>query len=77
MNTYVTGATIKQLRESRNMTQADLAEQIGVSSKTVSKWETARGLPDMVLLLTPSRSARSDWVSLLASRRVLIVLPVT
>ena len=50
MNTYVTGTTIKQLREKRNLTQADLAEQIGVSSKTVSKWETAKGLPDISLL---------------------------
>ena len=40
MNTYITGAVIKQLRENRSMTQSDLAEQIGVSSKTVSKWET-------------------------------------
>ena len=38
MNTYVTGATIKQLRENQNMTQAELAETIGVSSKTISKW---------------------------------------
>ena len=50
MNTYVTGITIKQLRESRNLTQAELAEQIGVSSKTISKWETAKGLPDISLL---------------------------
>ena len=50
MNTYVTGATVKQLRESRNLTQAELAEIIGVSSKTVSKWETAKGLPDISLL---------------------------
>ena len=50
MNTYVTGTNIKQLREGRNMTQADLAEMIGVSSKTVSKWETAKGLPDVSLL---------------------------
>jgi len=50
MNTYVTGMTIKQLREARNMTQAELAQQIGVSSKTVSKWETAKGLPDISLL---------------------------
>ncbi len=32
------------------MTQAELAEIIGVSSKTISKWETARGLPDISLL---------------------------
>ena len=50
MNTYVTGTAIKQLREARNMTQAELAEKIGVSSKTVSKWETAKGLPDISLL---------------------------
>lgn len=50
MNTYVIGATIRQLRESRNITQAELAERIGVSSKTVSKWETAKGLPDISLL---------------------------
>lgn len=50
MNTYVTGTTIKQLREARNMIQAELAERIGVSSKTISKWETAKGLPDITLL---------------------------
>ena len=50
MNTYVTGTTIKQLREKQYMTQADLAERIGVSSKTISKWETAKGLPDISLL---------------------------
>ena len=50
MDTYVAGLTIKQLREKRNMTQAELADQIGVSSKTISKWETAKGLPDISLL---------------------------
>ena len=50
MNTYVTGATVRQLREKRNLTQAELADRIGVSSKTVSKWETAKGLPDITLL---------------------------
>ena len=50
MNCYVTGATIKELRENRKLTQAELAERLGVSSKTVSKWETAKGLPDISLL---------------------------
>ena len=50
MNTYVTGATVKQLRERRGMTQGALADKIGVSSKTVSKWETGKGLPDISLL---------------------------
>ena len=50
MNHYITGATIKALRERCGMTQAELAQQIGVSSKTISKWETAKGLPDISLL---------------------------
>ena len=50
MNTYATGNTIRQLREDRRMTQADLAEKLGVSSKTISKWETGKGLPDITLL---------------------------
>ena len=50
MNTYITGATVKELRERRQLTQAELAEKIGVSSKTVSKWETGKGLPDISLL---------------------------
>lgn len=50
MNTYVTGNTIRALREARKLTQAELAEKLGVSSKTISRWETARGLPDISLL---------------------------
>ncbi len=50
MNTYITGNVIKHLRESKNMTQSELAEKIGVSSKAVSKWETAKGLPDISLI---------------------------
>ena len=39
MNEYVTGAIIKELREKNHLTQAELAEKINVSDKTVSKWE--------------------------------------
>lgn len=50
MDNYITGATIKCLREIKGLTQNQLAEQIGVSSKAVSKWETAKGLPDISLI---------------------------
>ncbi len=50
MNQYVTGAVIKELRERNKMTQLQLAEKLGVSDKTVSKWETAKGYPDITLL---------------------------
>ena len=50
MDQYITGAVIKQLREQRKMTQLELAGVLGVSDKTVSKWETGRGYPDITLL---------------------------
>ena len=50
MNQYVTGTVIKELREKNKMTQLQLAEKLGVSDKTVSKWETAKGYPDITLL---------------------------
>ncbi len=50
MDNYITGATIKRLREAKRITQTQLAEQIGVSDKAVSKWETAKGLPDITLI---------------------------
>ena len=50
MNQYVTGAVIKKLREKNNLTQAELAEQLRVSDKTISKWETGKGYPDVSLL---------------------------
>ena len=50
MNQYVTGTVIRELRENNKMTQLQLAEKLGVSDKTVSKWETAKGYPDITLL---------------------------
>lgn len=50
MNSYITGTTIKKLREKKRLTQTQLAEILGVSSKAVSKWETAKGLPDIALI---------------------------
>lgn len=50
MNQYVTGAVIKSLREQKKITQLQLAEKLGVSDKTISKWETGKGYPDITLL---------------------------
>ena len=41
---------IKELREKYHLTQAELAVKLNVSDKTVSKWETAKGYPDITLL---------------------------
>jgi len=50
MNSYVTGKTIKDLREKKGFTQKQLADMLSVSDRTVSKWETQKGLPDITLL---------------------------
>ncbi len=70
MNTYVTGTTVKQLREARNMTQAELAERIGVSSKTVSKWETAKGLPDISLLQSLAQALGISVIELMNGEQI-------
>jgi DNA-binding XRE family transcriptional regulator/desulfoferrodoxin (superoxide reductase-like protein) len=50
MNQYITGAVIKELREKKQLTQAELAAQLHVSDKTISKWENGKGYPDISLL---------------------------
>lgn len=50
MNQYVTGPMIKRLREEKKITQQQLADKMNVSDKTISKWETGRGIPDISLI---------------------------
>ena len=66
MENYVTGAVIKALREKQNLTQRDLADRIGVSDKTISKWETGKGLPDITLLEPLARALGVSVTELLA-----------
>lgn len=46
MNQKITGKFIAQKRKEKNLTQEQLAEKIGMSNKTVSKWETGKCMPD-------------------------------
>ena len=70
MNTYVTGSTIKRLREAGHLTQAELGDRIGVSSKTVSKWETAKGLPDISLLQPLSQALGASVIELMNGEQI-------
>lgn len=70
MSTYITGSAIRQLREAKNMTQAELADRIGVSAKAVSKWETGRGLPDISLLQPLSGALGVSVMELLNGERI-------
>ena len=70
MDHYVTGAAIRQLRERKNMTQSQLAEKINVSPKTISKWETAKGLPDISLLNSIAHALDVSVMELLSGTTV-------
>lgn len=50
MNCAKTGALIRRLRLEHGMTQQKLADRLGISPKTVSKWECGLGCPDVSLL---------------------------
>ena len=60
MDNYITGATIKRLREKKAMTQDELAQKIFVSNKTISKWETGHGFPDISLLEPLAKALEQD-----------------
>ena len=70
MNQYVTGAVIKELREKNRMTQRELAEKLGVSDKTVSKWETAKGYPDITLLEPIAEAFRISVTELISGNPI-------
>lgn len=71
MNTYITGNTIKRLRESKGLTQLQLAEKIGVTAKAVSKWETAKGLPDISLMEPLSQALGVSVMELMSGETVI------
>ena len=71
MDNYITGATVRRLRELKGITQTQLAEQIGVSSKAVSKWETAKGLPDITLIEPLAMSLGVSVMELMSGNTVV------
>lgn len=51
MNQILTGSFIAAERKRKGYTQKQLSEKLGISDKTVSKWERGNGFPDVSLLL--------------------------
>ncbi len=49
------GAYLKELRQNKKMTQQELAEKLGVSNRSVSRWETGATMPDFDLLIELAR----------------------
>lgn len=63
------GKLIAQLRKERGMTQEGLGETLGVSQRTVSRWETGRNMPDISLLAALGDALNISVAELLAGER--------
>ena len=50
MNQTAIGSYIAKKRREKNLTQEQLAEKIGVSNKTISKWENGKCMPDYSII---------------------------
>lgn len=51
MNQQKIGALLRDLRKEKNLTQAELAEKLGVSNRSISRWENGMTMPDFDLLI--------------------------
>ena len=60
MDLSKTGKLISDLRKEKGLTQKDLSENLGVCPKTVSKWETGHGFPDVSLISKLSKVFQVD-----------------
>ena len=64
------GAFVAGLRKERGMTQKELAQQIFVSDKAVSKWERGAGMPDVSMLMPLAQALGVTVTELLEGRRI-------
>ena len=64
------GRFIAESRKARNLTQRQLADNLGISDKTVSKWETGKGLPEVSLMLPLCGELQITVNDLLSGERV-------
>lgn len=69
MNQRKIGSFIKELRKEKGLTQEQLAEQFGVSRRSVSRWETGNNLPDLDILVEMSDYFKVNLRELLEGER--------
>ncbi len=70
MDQVKSGSFISELRREKDLTQSELADIIGVSAKTVSKWETGRGMPEISTLPVLCETLGISVNELLSGERV-------
>ena len=63
------GPFLRKLRKERNLTQEQLAEQLNVSGRTVSRWETGSNMPDLDILIELSEIYDADLREILNGER--------
>ena len=69
MNLEKVGNFIAELRKEKGLTQEKLGEQLGVSGKTISKWERGVNAPDIALLNSLSTILGVDIKEILNGER--------
>lgn len=70
MDTKMVGSFLKKLRKENNMTQEQLGERIGVTNKTVSRWETGNYMPPVESLILLSDIYGISINEILAGKRL-------
>lgn len=66
------GKFIADCRKERGLTQAQLAEKVGVSDRAVSKWETGRSMPDAAIMLEVCEAIGINVNELLNGERIVM-----
>jgi transcriptional regulator with XRE-family HTH domain len=69
MDLMKTGQFLQELRKEKGLTQEQLAEQLGVSRRTVSRWETGSNTPDLDILIELSDLYAVDLREILNGER--------
>ena len=70
MNQERIGKFISELRKEKSMTQDQLAEKLGVTDKSISRWENGKTMPDLSMLTILSRELNVEISELLNGRRM-------
>lgn len=66
------GKFIAQMRKEKGLTQAQLAETVGVSDRAVSKWETGRAMPDSSIMIDVCDAIGISVTELLCGERIVM-----
>ncbi len=69
MDMIKTGSFLQELRKEKGLTQEQLAEQLGVARRTVSRWETGNNMPDLDILVELADLYSVDLREILSGER--------